>query len=138
MSASWSTRSASSRPPELTDLFSKFDPLIEIREQLLSTGVTDPFNLVMEEVVSPTVAICNGRETILLGTYNYMGMTFDPDVLPRKQALDGSARGRRQPGLPLLISDKASSKRSVLLRLDRLVCSNRLPGELVISPLCRQ
>ena len=45
----------------MTDLFSKFDPLIETREQLLSTGLTDPFNLVMEEVVSPSVAICNGR-----------------------------------------------------------------------------
>jgi glycine C-acetyltransferase/8-amino-7-oxononanoate synthase len=31
----------------------------------------------MEKVISPTVAMCNGRETILLGTYNYMGMTFD-------------------------------------------------------------
>ena len=65
----------------MTDLFSKFDPIIAQREALLATGVTDPFNLVMERVVSPTVAICNGRETILLGTYNYMGMTFDPDVL---------------------------------------------------------
>jgi 8-amino-7-oxononanoate synthase len=87
-------RSASSRRPELTDLFSKFDPLIETREQLLSTGVTDPFNLVMEKVVSPTVAICNGRETILLGTYNYMGMTFDPDVVAAgKQALDEFGSG---------------------------------------------
>src|SRR5438309_3180203 len=65
----------------MTDLFSKFDPLIEQREQLLSTGLTDPFNLVMESVESPTVAICNGKRTILLGTYNYMGMTFDPDVI---------------------------------------------------------
>ena len=65
----------------MSDLFSKFDPLIETREQLLSTGITDPFGLVMDEVVSPTVAICNGRKTILLGTYNYMGMTFDPDVI---------------------------------------------------------
>ena len=63
------------------DLFSKFDDLIAMREGLLSTGVEDPFNLVMERVLSPTVAVCNGRETILLGTYNYMGMTFDPDVL---------------------------------------------------------
>ena len=94
MSASWSTRSASSRLPELTDLFSKFDPLIETREQLLSTGVTDPFGLVMEEVVSPTVAICNGRKTILLGTYNYMGMTFDPDVIEAgKDALDKFGSG---------------------------------------------
>ncbi|GAB5489137.1 MAG: pyridoxal phosphate-dependent aminotransferase family protein [Parasphingorhabdus sp.] len=65
---------------EMTDLLSKFDPLIQERETLLSTGVKDPYALVMEEVKSPTVAICNGKETILLGTYNYMGMTFDDDV----------------------------------------------------------
>ncbi|WP_077148729.1 aminotransferase class I/II-fold pyridoxal phosphate-dependent enzyme [Sphingopyxis sp. KK2] len=78
----------------MTDLFSKLDPLIQQREQLLATGVTDPFSLVMERVVSPTVAICNGRETILLGTYNYMGMTFDEDVIAAgKEALDKFGSG---------------------------------------------
>ncbi len=76
------------------DLFGKFDPIIQQRRALLDTGVTDPFNLVMEEVRSPTVAICNGRETILLGTYNYMGMTFDDDVLAAgHEALDGFGSG---------------------------------------------
>ena len=76
------------------DLFDKFQPLIDQREALLSTGITDPFNLVMEEVISPTVAVCNGRETILLGTYNYMGMTFDPDVIAAgKKALDEFGSG---------------------------------------------
>jgi len=76
------------------DLFSKFDPLIEMRKNLLATGVTDPFSLVMEKVISPTVAVCNGRETILLGTYNYMGMTFDPAVIAAgKQALDDFGAG---------------------------------------------
>jgi hypothetical protein len=78
----------------MTDLFSKFDALIEQRRTLLDTGVTDPFNLVMEKVLSPTVAICNGRETILLGTYNYMGMTFDDDVIAAgKQAFDDFGAG---------------------------------------------
>ena len=78
----------------MSDLFSKFDALIETRERLLSTGLTDPFNLVMERVLSPTVAVCNGRETILLGTYNYMGMTFDPDVIAAgKKALDDYGAG---------------------------------------------
>lgn len=67
------------------DLFSKFDEIIALREGLLASGVEDPFNLVMEKVLSPTRAICNGRETILLGTYNYMGMTFDPDVIEAGQ-----------------------------------------------------
>jgi len=78
----------------MTDLFSKFDPLIELRTNLLSTGQEDPYNLVMERVLSPTQAVCNGRETILLGTYNYMGMTFDPDVIEAgKQALDDYGAG---------------------------------------------
>jgi glycine C-acetyltransferase/8-amino-7-oxononanoate synthase len=94
----------------MTDLFSKFDPLIQQREALLATGVTDPFSLVMEKVLSPTVAICNGRETILLGTYNYMGMTFDEDVIAAgkdaltkfgsgttgSRVLNGTYRGHRE------------------------------------------
>ncbi len=76
------------------DLFSKFDGIIQQRETLLSSGVADPFSLVMEKVLSPTRAICNGRETILLGTYNYMGMTFDPDVIAAgKSALDNFGSG---------------------------------------------
>ena len=78
----------------MSDLLSKFDDLIEQREALLSTGLTDPFGLVMERVESPTVAICNGKRTILLGTYNYMGMTFDADVIAAgKQALDDFGSG---------------------------------------------
>ncbi|TCD06857.1 aminotransferase class I/II-fold pyridoxal phosphate-dependent enzyme [Erythrobacteraceae bacterium CFH 75059] len=68
------------------DLLAKFDPVIQMRASLLDGGQEDPFNLVMERVLSPTRAICNGRDTILLGTYNYMGMTFDPDVIAAGQA----------------------------------------------------
>jgi len=76
------------------DLFSKFDPIIQMREGLLAGGQADPFSLVMEKVLSPTRAICNGRDTILLGTYNYMGMTFDPDVIAAgKKALDEFGAG---------------------------------------------
>ncbi|WP_199799436.1 aminotransferase class I/II-fold pyridoxal phosphate-dependent enzyme [Porphyrobacter sp. SLTP] len=79
---------------EPVDLLSKFDPIIQTRETLLAAGVEDPFNLVMEEVLSPTRAICNGRDTILLGTYNYMGMTFDPDVIAAgKQAMEDFGAG---------------------------------------------
>ncbi|MFC3098232.1 serine palmitoyltransferase [Alteraurantiacibacter palmitatis] len=79
---------------ETRDLFSKFDEIIAVRENLLAQGVEDPFSLVMEKVLSPTRAICNGRDTILLGTYNYMGMTFDPDVIQAgKDALDQFGAG---------------------------------------------
>lgn len=79
---------------EPVDLLSKFDPIIQTRETLLAAGVEDPFNLVMEQVLSPTRAICNGRDTILLGTYNYMGMTFDPDVIEAgKRAMEDFGAG---------------------------------------------
>src|SRR3546814_13539843 len=78
----------------MTDLFSKFDSLIAERQALLDSGVRDPFSLVMEQVVSPTEAIISGKRTILLGTYNYMGMTFDPDVIAAgKKALDEYGSG---------------------------------------------
>lgn len=81
-------------PTQTVDLLSKFDPIIQTRETLLAAGVEDPFNLVMEEVLSPTRAICNGRDTILLGTYNYMGMTFDPDVIEAgKRAMEEFGAG---------------------------------------------
>jgi len=81
-------------PGEGRDLFSKFDEIIAMREGLLAGGQEDPFNLVMEKVLSPTRAVCNGRDTILLGTYNYMGMTFDPDVVEAgKRALDDFGSG---------------------------------------------
>lgn len=63
------------------DLMSKFDALIAERQALLDTGVIDPYGMVMEQVKSPTEAVIRGKDTILLGTYNYMGMTFDPDVI---------------------------------------------------------
>ncbi|MEI9852045.1 MAG: aminotransferase class I/II-fold pyridoxal phosphate-dependent enzyme [Sphingomonas sp.] len=91
------TQAAQTLPPEPAperDLFSKFDPLIAEREALLASGVRDPFSIVMDKVMSPTLAIIKGRETILLGTYNYMGMTFDPDVIQAgKDALDAFGSG---------------------------------------------
>ncbi|AYJ86122.1 aminotransferase class I/II-fold pyridoxal phosphate-dependent enzyme [Sphingomonas paeninsulae] len=78
----------------MSDLFSKFDALIEERQALLDTGVRDPYSIVMEKVLSPTRALINGKETILVGTYNYMGMTFDPDVIQAgKDALDQFGAG---------------------------------------------
>lgn len=78
----------------MTDLMSKFDGLIAERQALLDSGVIDPFAIVMEQVKSPTEAVIKGKDTILLGTYNYMGMTFDPDVIQAgKDALDQFGSG---------------------------------------------
>ena len=77
----------------MIDLFSKFNSIIAEREALAHTGVRDPFSIVMDQIKSPTVAVIKGKETILVGTYNYMGMTFDPDVIQAgKDALDRCCR----------------------------------------------
>src|SRR4029450_3978136 len=73
---------------------SHFDARTAERQALLDTGVRDPFAIVMDRVMSPTLAVIQGKETILLGTYNYMGMTFDPDVIAAgKRALDEFGSG---------------------------------------------
>ncbi len=85
---------APQQTPAAPDLFAKFEPLIQERDRLLASGVRDPFALVMDEVKSPTEAVVDGKHTILLGTYNYMGMTFDPDVIEAgKDALEKFGAG---------------------------------------------
>ena len=76
------------------DLFAKFDPLIAAAPGPARHRREGSVRAGHGKVKSPTVAICNGKETILLGTYNYMGMTFDPDVIAAgKKALDEFGSG---------------------------------------------
>ena len=60
------------------DLFEKFNPILNDYNSL-PKGEANPFTVSMEKVLSPTTAIINGRKTILAGTNNYMGMTFNAE-----------------------------------------------------------
>lgn len=54
----------------------------------------DPTRLEFDEVISPTEARLEGRRTILLGTNNYLGMTFDATcVAEAKAAIDRFGTG---------------------------------------------
>ena len=66
-------------------LFAKFQPLVQDRQSLLGEGV-DPFGAPIEEIYSPTEARINGRRTILAGTNNYLGLTFDKECLDAAHA----------------------------------------------------
>ncbi|MFO1068686.1 MAG: aminotransferase class I/II-fold pyridoxal phosphate-dependent enzyme [Geminicoccaceae bacterium] len=59
------------------DIFDKYAGIAERRGKLLAAGA-DPFNLSMEAMHGPTEATIAGRRTILVGTNNYLGLTFDP------------------------------------------------------------
>ena len=66
------------------DLFEKFDSILNDYNGL-PQGEANPFTVSMERVLSPTTAIINGRETILAGTNNYMGMTFNAECIEAAQ-----------------------------------------------------
>lgn len=48
--------------------------------ELAAAGL-DPFTTAIEALISPTEALIGGRRTILAGTNNYLGLTFDKDCL---------------------------------------------------------
>ncbi len=61
-------------------LFNKFAALQEARQALTAFGLTS-VNVVMDKLISPTEAIVDGKPTILAGTNNYLGLTFNPDCV---------------------------------------------------------
>ncbi len=58
-------------------LLDKFAAAAAIRDQLRSGG-HDPTRVVIDRIISPTEGMVEGRHTILAGTNNYLGLTFDP------------------------------------------------------------
>ena len=57
-------------------VFDKFQQLAAIRQEL-EKSCDSFFNIVMQEIISGTEAIVNGRPTILAGSNNYLGLSFD-------------------------------------------------------------
>jgi len=63
-------------------LFDKFAPLAAAYDRLESTGY-NPFNVAFDRVLSPTSARIGSRHILLLGTNNYLGLTYDPAVIAK-------------------------------------------------------
>jgi len=61
-------------------LFDQFQDLIRSHAAVKAVGA-DPFGIKMERVLSPTEAVIEGRPTILVGTNNYLGLTFEPSCI---------------------------------------------------------
>ncbi|MEM9705238.1 MAG: aminotransferase class I/II-fold pyridoxal phosphate-dependent enzyme [Pseudomonadota bacterium] len=74
-------------------LFEKFEKDAAVYNALSDAG-KNPFTVVMEEMTGPTRARIKGRETVLAGTHNYLGLTFDTDSIAAAQdALSASGTG---------------------------------------------
>jgi 8-amino-7-oxononanoate synthase len=61
-------------------LFDRHAALLADYRDVQTTGA-DPFQVRMDRVLSPTEAIIDGRKTLLVGTHNYFGLTFDPSCM---------------------------------------------------------
>ncbi len=65
-------------------LFEKFEPTAVMYNGLSAMG-KNPFTVVMEEFTSPTRARIKQRETVLAGTHNYLGLTFEEESIKAGQ-----------------------------------------------------
>ncbi|MFM8745378.1 MAG: serine palmitoyltransferase [Aestuariivirga sp.] len=66
------------------DLLAKLQGIAERHARVRALGL-EGIGVVNEQILSPTRAIIDGRETILAGTNTYMGITFDPDCIAAGQ-----------------------------------------------------
>ncbi len=68
----------------MTDLMDKHHGIAERFERMMQMGV-NAVGLTNEQIISPTRAIIKGKETILAGTNNYMGVTLEADCIAAGQ-----------------------------------------------------
>jgi len=74
-------------------LLDKFSSAAAIRDNL-GTGGQNPTNVVIDQIISPTEGLVRGRHTILAGTNNYLGLTFDPACVEAgKKAVEEQGTG---------------------------------------------
>ncbi len=74
-------------------LLDKFASAASIREKLGSAG-QDPTSVVIDRLISPTEGMVRGHRTILAGTNNYLGLTFDPACVEAgKKAIEDLGTG---------------------------------------------
>ena len=64
----------------MIDLFDKHKAVAARMARMLEMG-TNAVGVTNDRILSPTRAIINGRETVLAGTNNYMGITFEEECI---------------------------------------------------------
>lgn len=62
------------------DILDKYTLPATRHRRVVKTG-SDPFGVRMDEICSATEAIIQGQRTILIGTNNYLGLTFDRNCI---------------------------------------------------------
>jgi 8-amino-7-oxononanoate synthase len=74
-------------------ILEKFEGLQEGLEAINAVS-RNPFDVTFDRVISPTEGVLDGRRTLLFGTNNYLGLTFDRNCIAAGvQALNQSGTG---------------------------------------------
>ncbi len=63
-------------------LLDKFGPMVAQYAEAEQAG-TNPFSITFDSVLSPTEGMIAGQRILLLGTNNYLGLTYDPEVIAK-------------------------------------------------------
>ncbi|MFC7053409.1 aminotransferase class I/II-fold pyridoxal phosphate-dependent enzyme [Hansschlegelia quercus] len=63
-------------------ILDKFSQLAARYDALKQSG-GDPFSIKFDDIISSVEGVVNGKRTLLFGTNNYLGLTFDPVAMER-------------------------------------------------------
>lgn len=65
----------------MSNIFKKFERLIDIQNTHIAGMDLHPLSMRIEKIITPTQAIVAGKERVMLGTNNYLGLTMDPESI---------------------------------------------------------
>jgi len=99
----------------MPDLFEKAESAREAHADLVAATGADPFGIRIDAVTSPTEAVVAGRDCLLLGSNNYLGLTFD------SAAVESACEALRDSGTGTTGSRAANGSYSVHLELERRI-----------------
>ncbi|MGA0530468.1 serine palmitoyltransferase [Hansschlegelia sp. KR7-227] len=63
-------------------ILDKFSPLAARYDHMRASGA-DPFSVKFDDIISSVEGVVKGKRTLLFGTNNYLGLTFDPVAMER-------------------------------------------------------
>lgn len=78
----------------MSDLFDKFAHTQGVVDAVSAAVGCNPLSVRMEKMFSPTLAQIDGKQCVLLGTNNYLGLTFDEKAMEAaRTAIDEAGTG---------------------------------------------
>ncbi|MBR2124878.1 MAG: aminotransferase class I/II-fold pyridoxal phosphate-dependent enzyme [Acetobacter sp.] len=69
----------------MASLFSKYESMASALDSVIAVGGRNPFAVTIEKILSSTVGIIEGRQTLLFGTNNYLGLSQSPCAIQAAQ-----------------------------------------------------